>query len=87
VLVDWSLGGVAAAALAIHASRYDLRFSRTVCLCRRIHGVDPITGKQPDAGLPGGGDRCLISLLYGVSDDVRGPGLPTAMRPPRTMTC
>ncbi|MBO0864010.1 MAG: alpha/beta fold hydrolase [Mycobacterium sp.] len=69
VLVGWSLGGAAAAALAIHASQYGLRFAHTVCLAGAFMVPDPITGKQPGAELPSGGDRCPFSLLHGMSDD------------------
>lgn len=70
VLVGWSLGGVAAAGLAIHASEYGVRFGHGVCLAGAFVVPDPITGKQPGAQLPGDGDRCPLTLLHGVFDDV-----------------
>lgn len=69
VLVGWSLGGAAAAGLAIHASRYGVRFARTVCLAGAFMVPDPITGKLPGAELPPTGGRCPLRLLHGTSDD------------------
>lgn len=69
VLVGWSMGGAAAAGLAIHASRYGVSFSHVVCLAGAFMVPDPISGKAPAAGLPGD-RRCPITLLHGTSDDV-----------------
>lgn len=69
VLVGWSLGGAAAAGLAIHQSRYGAHFSHTVCLAGAFMVPDPITGKQPAAELPPDGRRCPLRLLHGTSDD------------------
>lgn len=69
VLVGWSMGGLAAAGLAIHASRYGVGFAHLVCLAGAFMVPDPISGKDPVAGLPG--DRCCpITLLHGTADDV-----------------
>jgi dienelactone hydrolase len=69
VLVGWSLGGAAAAGLAIHAHRYRVRFARTVCLAGAFMVPDPITGKPPGAEVPADADRCPLCLMHGVDDD------------------
>ncbi|MDQ2628786.1 MAG: alpha/beta fold hydrolase [Actinomycetota bacterium] len=69
ILAGWSMGGLAAAGLAVHASRYDVSFSHVVCLAGAFMVADPISGEHPVAGLPGG-RRCPITLLHGTSDDV-----------------
>lgn len=69
ILAGWSMGGVAAAGLAIHASRYGVGFCHVVCLAGAFMVADPISGQDPVAGLPGG-RRCPITLLHGTSDDV-----------------
>lgn len=69
VLVGWSMGGAAAAGLAIHAGRYDVCFSHVVCLAGAFMVPDPISGSEPAAGLPGD-RRCPITLLHGTFDDV-----------------
>jgi dienelactone hydrolase len=53
VLVGWSLGGAAAAGLTAQASRYGVRFACTICLAGPFMVPEPITGKEPAAGLPG----------------------------------
>ncbi|MDD7812419.1 alpha/beta fold hydrolase [Mycobacterium sp. CSUR Q5927] len=69
VLVGWSMGGAAAAGLAIQASRHDVGFSHVVCLAGAFMVADPISGQQPTTGLPGV-RRCPITLLHGTFDDV-----------------
>lgn len=70
VLVGWSLGGTAAAGLAVHADRYGGRLARTVCLAGAFVVPDPITGMRPDAELAGAEDRCPITVLHGSFDEV-----------------
>lgn len=69
ILVGWSMGGLAAAGLAIHAGRYGAGFSRVICLAGAFLVPDPISGQHPVAALPGG-RRCPITLLHGTADDV-----------------
>lgn len=69
ILVGWSMGGLAAAGLAIHAGRYGAGFSHVVCLAGAFLVPDPISGQHPVAALPGG-RRCPITLLHGTADDV-----------------
>ncbi|BBX13001.1 hypothetical protein MNVM_20820 [Mycobacterium novum] len=69
ILVGWSMGGLAAAGLAIHTGRYGAGFSHVVCLAGAFLVPDPISGQHPVAALPGG-RRCPITLLHGTADDV-----------------
>jgi dienelactone hydrolase len=70
VLVGWSLGGVAAAGLTIHARRLRIRVAHTVCLAGAFMRRDPISGEHLATGLPGAADRSAFTLLHGVADDV-----------------
>jgi dienelactone hydrolase len=70
VLVGWSLGGAAAAGMTTQASRHGLRFAYTVCLAGAFMVPEPITGRQPAAGLFGEHDRSPFMLLHGVADDI-----------------
>lgn len=69
VLVGWSLGGAAAAGLAIHANQYGFRFAHAVCLAGAFMVPDPITARPPGAELPGDGNRCPFTLLHGMFDE------------------
>ncbi len=66
VVVGWSMGGLAAAGLAIHAREFGV--AHTVCLAGAFVVADPISG----APLPGslGGDPAVFTLLHGAHDDV-----------------
>jgi dipeptidyl aminopeptidase/acylaminoacyl peptidase len=70
VLVGWSMGGVAAAGLAIGARRLGIRFAHTVCLAGAFIVADPIFGRVPATQLTPGAQRCPFTLLHGVSDAV-----------------
>lgn len=69
VLVGWSLGGAAAAGLTAQASQYGVRFAHTVCLAGAFLVADPISGRQPAAGLPREENRTPFTLLHGLADD------------------
>nr|WP_090339147.1 alpha/beta fold hydrolase [Mycolicibacterium malmesburyense] len=66
VVVGWSMGGLAAAGLAIHAREF--RVAHTVCLAGAFMVADPLSG----APLPGSldGDPVAFTLLHGAHDDV-----------------
>jgi dipeptidyl aminopeptidase/acylaminoacyl peptidase len=68
VLVGWSLGGVAAAGLTIHAEQFNVSVTHTVCLAGAFMAPDPLTAAQLPARLPGQGSP--FTLLHGVADDV-----------------
>lgn len=70
VLVGWSLGGVAAAGLTIHASRLNVVLAHTVCLAGAFMAPDPISGRHLPAELPRENGCPPFTLLHGVSDDV-----------------
>ena len=70
VLVGWSLGGVAAAGVTVHAERFGVRFSHTVCLAGAFVVRDPISGEELPADLTGFRVRSPLTLLHGVADDV-----------------
>ena len=70
VLVGWSMGGVAAAALTIQAQELGMGFAHTVCLAGAFMVADPIFGHVPETRLPGRARRSPFTLLHGVSDRV-----------------
>ncbi|OBF98697.1 esterase [Mycobacterium sp. 852002-51152_SCH6134967] len=66
VVVGWSMGGLAAAGLTVHAREFDV--AHTVCLAGAFMVADPISGSP----LPGEleGDPVPFTLLHGARDDV-----------------
>jgi dipeptidyl aminopeptidase/acylaminoacyl peptidase len=68
VLVGWSLGGVAAAGLTIHAAQFNIPVAHTVCLAGAFMVPDPITAEQLPLWLPA--QRSPFTLLHGAADDV-----------------
>lgn len=66
VVVGWSMGGLAAAGLTIHAREFGV--AHTVCLAGAFVVTDPVSG----APLPGSldGDQVPFTLLHGAHDDV-----------------
>jgi dipeptidyl aminopeptidase/acylaminoacyl peptidase len=69
LLVGWSLGGLAAAGITVHAARFDVRFAHTVCLAGAFMARDPVSGEKPTDGLSDG-VASPFTLLHGVADDV-----------------
>lgn len=69
VLVGWSMGGLAAAGMTIHAARLDVRLKHTVCLAGAFMVADPVFG-EPLVADYGVRDRAPFTLLHGVDDDV-----------------
>jgi predicted esterase len=70
VLVGWSLGGAAAAALTILAPPTGIRLAHTVCLAGAFMAPDPISGRPLPTQLPRDADRIPFTLLHGEADDV-----------------
>ncbi len=70
VLVGWSLGGVAAAALALDAARLDVQLAHTVCLAGAFMVPDPLTGRVVTEGLSNDHVGSPVTLLHGLDDDV-----------------
>lgn len=69
-LVGWSMGGLAAAGLTIHAGRLDVRLRHTVCLAGAFAATDPISGVPPATALADNGPPSPFTLLHGLGDDV-----------------
>ncbi|GAA4298370.1 hypothetical protein GCM10023161_51270 [Mycobacterium paraffinicum] len=67
VLVGWSMGGAAAAALTL---RGDAQLAHTVCLAGAFMVPDPIFGRRVDAELSAGRVGTPFTLLHGLADDV-----------------
>jgi len=71
VLVGWSLGGTAAAGLALNARRLGVGFAHTVCLAGGFPAPDPVSGAQllleP---LPRSKSPTPFTLLHGIADDI-----------------
>jgi dienelactone hydrolase len=71
VLVGWSMGGTAAAGLALHARKLNIGVAHTVCLAGGFSAPDPISGNQLLTGrLPKSKQPSGFTLLHGVADDV-----------------
>jgi predicted esterase len=71
VLVGWSLGGVAAAGLTLHARRLGIGVAHTVCLAGGFPATDPISGGQLlTEQLPSSKHPTPFTLLHGTADDV-----------------
>lgn len=70
VLVGWSLGGLAAAGLTIHARRLGVRLAHTVCLAGAFMAPDPISGGHLSTQLARSAAPTPFTLLHGVDDDV-----------------
>ncbi|MCV7200146.1 alpha/beta hydrolase family protein [Mycobacterium angelicum] len=70
VLVGWSLGGAAAAALTINAERFEVVVAHTVCLAGAFVARDPIFGGYVAEELSPGRVGSPFTLLHGLADDV-----------------
>jgi dienelactone hydrolase len=69
-LVGWSLGGVAAAGLTVHAQQHGVQLGHTVCLAGAFTARDPICGGHVALELSRPAGRSPFTLLHGVADDV-----------------
>ena len=70
VLVGWSLGGLAAAGLALHARKLGIDVAHAVCLAAGFPAQDPISGKHLTGRLPSSKSPTGFTLLHGIADDV-----------------
>lgn len=79
VVAGWSLGGTAAASLAVHAERLGIGLGGAVLIAPAggVHVVDPISGSPLPRRLPPppqtGARRCRIDVVYGTRDTVTPP--------------
>ena len=69
-LVGWSMGGLAAAGLTIHASRHNVRLRQTVCLAGAFTALDPLSGRESASDLANSGRQSPFTLVHGVDDRV-----------------
>jgi len=69
MVVGWSLGGAAAAGLALDAAGYGVPVARVVCLGGAFMAPNPLTG-GPLLGTAPPGDPVPVLLLHGSGDDV-----------------
>lgn len=69
VVVGWSLGGAAAAGLALNAASRDVPVAHTVCLAGAFMAPDPLTGRKLTDELPSDHIGAPFTLLHGLSDD------------------
>lgn len=70
IVVGWSLGGTAAASLAINARKLGLDSVPAVCLAGAFRTTDPLSGQpfasfKPSSRTPGS-----IRLIHGTQDDI-----------------
>ena len=70
VLVGWSMGGLAAAGLTVHAQRLDMAFAHTVCLAGAFMVPDPIFNELPASQVSADAPRSPFTLLHGMADRV-----------------
>lgn len=70
VLIGWSLGGVAAAGLALRAAQFDVAVAHVVCLGGAFMARDPISGGAVLDGVTVGPARAPMHLFTGTADDV-----------------
>jgi len=73
VVVGWSMGGVAAAGLTIHAGEFNTPVRHTVCLAGAFTAPDPITALPLPIELPA--QSSPFTLLHGAADDVVPAGV------------
>jgi dipeptidyl aminopeptidase/acylaminoacyl peptidase len=70
VLVGWSMGGVAAAGLTVHADDFGVALAHTVCLAGAFAARDPISGGHVADDVVAGNVGVPFTLLHGTADDV-----------------
>ncbi|MDF2830532.1 MAG: esterase [Mycobacterium sp.] len=77
VLVGWSMGGLAAADLTVHAHRLEIDLTHTVCLAGAFMAAGPISGLHVTDSLSTEEIRTPFTLLHGAADDVVPPSAST----------
>jgi len=70
VVIGWSLGGVAAAGLALHAPEFNVPVAHAVCLGGAFMVDDPLSGGPVLDRVSDGPVRAPFTLLSGNADDV-----------------
>ncbi|MET0929311.1 MAG: alpha/beta hydrolase fold domain-containing protein [Aeromicrobium sp.] len=76
-VAGWSLGGTAAASLAVHAKRLGVSLGGAVLIAPGDgpRAIDAISGSALPATMPPGSGRCGIDLVYGDRDTSATPDL------------
>lgn len=69
-LIGWSLGGTAAAGVALDPTHFDTPVSHVLCLAGAFGALSPATGEHLRTDDLPIGDRVPLTLLHGVADDV-----------------
>jgi dienelactone hydrolase len=77
VLVGWSMGGLAAADLTVHARRLEINLTHTVCLAGAFMAAGPISGLHVTDSLSTEETGTPFTLLHGAADDVVLPSAST----------
>jgi dienelactone hydrolase len=77
VVAGWSLGGAAAASLAVHGKRLGVGLGRAVLIAPADgpQAIDGISGAPLPRTMPPGAGRCGIDVLYGEHDTSTPPDL------------
>ncbi|MCW2829386.1 MAG: esterase [Aeromicrobium sp.] len=77
VVAGWSLGGVAAVSLALHAKRLGVGVDGLVLIAPADgpRATDPLSGSPLPDSLPSGAGRCRIDVIYGEDDTITAPDL------------
>lgn len=70
VLGGWSLGGTAAASLAVNARRLGLDHISAVCLAGAFRATDPLSGAPFASIVPSPRRPGSIRLIHGTKDDI-----------------
>lgn len=70
VVVGWSLGGTAAASLALNARRLGLGSVPVVCLAGAFHTTDPLSGQPFETITVSSRQTGSIRLVHGTVDDI-----------------
>ncbi|MEO6471090.1 MAG: alpha/beta fold hydrolase [Aeromicrobium sp.] len=74
VIVGWSLGGTAAASIALNARRLGLEFVPVVCLAGAFEATDPISGEPFESiAVPRKGAG-YVRLVHGTKDNITEVG-------------
>jgi len=76
-VAGWSLGGTAAASLAVHGKRLGVGLGGAVLIAPGDgpRAVDAISGSALPATMPPGAGRCRVDLVYGEDDTSATPDL------------
>lgn len=76
-LAGWSLGGVAALSLALHAEPLGVGVGALVLIAPADgpRAIDPLSGRPLPDPLPPGAGRCPVDVVYGEADTITPPDM------------